>query len=71
MIAETIKLLQSAHWYGCGEHIEIAKGKRSIPRNWKQASEKIKRDRKMHAAAIRAYKEKITNTIISWLSGKK
>lgn len=43
MIAETIKLLQSMEWYGCGEAIEIAKGKHSIPKNWKEAKEKIKR----------------------------
>lgn len=43
MIAETIKLLQSFHWYGVSETIEIAKGKNSIPKNWKEAKEKIKR----------------------------
>ena len=45
MIAETIKLLHSHHWYGCGEHIEIAKGKNAIPRTWKEAKEQIKRYR--------------------------
>ena len=43
MIAETIKLLQSFHWYGSGETIEIAKGKNAIPKNWKEAKEQIKR----------------------------
>ncbi len=43
MIAETIKLFQSNTWYGCGDNIEIAKGKNEIPRNWKQATEQIKR----------------------------
>lgn len=45
MIAETVKLLQSFHWLGCSETIEIAKGKNSIPKNWKQAKEKIKREK--------------------------
>jgi hypothetical protein len=43
MIAETIKLLQSNTWYGCGDNIEIAKGKFAIVKNWKQAKEQIKR----------------------------
>lgn len=43
MIAETIKLLHSNTWYGCGENIEIAKGKNSIPKNWKEAKEQINR----------------------------
>lgn len=43
MIAETIKLLHSHTWYGCSENIEIAKGKNSIPKNWKEAKEQIKR----------------------------
>lgn len=43
MIAETIKLLQSNKWYGCGENIEIAKGKNEIPYNWSEAKEQIKR----------------------------
>lgn len=43
MIAETIKLLQSFHWYGCTETIEIAKGKNAIPKSWNEAKEKIKR----------------------------
>ncbi len=45
MIAETIKLLQSYHWYGCSETIEIAKGKNAIPKDFKETKEKIKRKR--------------------------
>jgi len=45
MIAETIDLLKKAKYYGCGENIEIAKGKHSIPKNWKEAKEQIKRYR--------------------------
>lgn len=45
MIAETIKLLQSDNWYGCGEYIELAKGKNAIPKRWSQAKEQIKRAR--------------------------
>jgi len=43
MIADTIKLLHSNSWYGCGDMIEIAKGKNAIPKNWKEAKEQIKR----------------------------
>lgn len=43
MIAETIKLLHSHTWYGCGENIEIAKGKNAIPKTWKEAKEQIRR----------------------------
>ena len=43
MIAETIKLLHSFHWYGCSDTIEIAKGKNAIPKNWVETKEKIKR----------------------------
>lgn len=71
MIAETIKLLQSDKWYGCGEHIEIAKGKRAIPLNYKQAKEKAKRGRLMQVASLREYKQNLTNKILLWLSGKK
>lgn len=45
MIAETIRLLQSSEWYGCGENIEIAKGRNSIPKRWSEVKEKIKRNR--------------------------
>jgi hypothetical protein len=45
MIAETIKLLKSNKWYGCGENIEIAKGKNEIVKNWSQAKEQIKRQK--------------------------
>ena len=45
MIAETIKLLQSNDWYGCGENIEIAKGSNAIPKRWSQVKEQIKRKR--------------------------
>jgi len=45
MIAETIKLLQSNPFYGCGDNIEIAKGKCAIAKNWKQTKEQIKRYR--------------------------
>ena len=43
MIAKTIKLLQSHHWLGCSETIEIAKGKNSIRKSWQETKEKIKR----------------------------
>lgn len=45
MIAETINLLQSNTYYGCGAAIEIAKGSNAIPKTWAQAKEKIKRKR--------------------------
>lgn len=43
IISDTIRLLQSFHWYGCSETIEIAKGKNSIPKTWEEAKEKIRR----------------------------
>lgn len=45
MIVETLQILRSNPWYGCGETIEIAKGKNSIPKTWHQVKEQIKRAR--------------------------
>lgn len=43
MIAEIITLLQSHHFYGGGELIEIAKGKNEIVLKWKDFKRKIYR----------------------------
>lgn len=70
MIAETIKKLHSAHWYGCGSTIEIAKGKNAIPENWKEVKEKIRRAR--HAEAVKAQEQNYSfiKKIRSWLLRK-
>jgi hypothetical protein len=71
MIAETIKLLHSGQWYGCGKTIEIAKGKNAIPRTWKGTKEKIKRMRYMLATEIHEENTKRSKKIISWLRNMK
>lgn len=43
MIAETIKILQSNEFFGGGEFIEFAKGKKKQPKTFKEAFYKIKR----------------------------
>ena len=43
MIADLINLLNTEHFYGVSERVEIAKGKYEIPTTWKDAFYKIKR----------------------------
>ena len=43
MIGLIIKLLQSDEWQGISEEVDIAKGKHSIPKNWKKTKENFKR----------------------------
>jgi hypothetical protein len=43
MIKDILKLLELDPHYGQSETIEIAKGKYSIPKTWKQGFEQIKR----------------------------
>lgn len=73
MIAETIRQLQSEKWYGCGEHVEIAKGKNAIPKTWSEAKEKVLRVRYMEVANA---KDKVNRTgiikrLTSWLLNRK
>lgn len=42
-IIETIDLIRSNNFYGAGDNIEIAKGKKQIVSNWKVFIRKIKR----------------------------
>ena len=42
-IIKIIDALRDGHFYGGGECIEIAKGKREIVTDWKSIKEKIKR----------------------------
>ncbi len=71
MIAQTIKLLQSARWYGCGDTIEIAKGKNAVPKTWKETMEKVRRNRHMIVAATREENTQKSKRIISWLKSLK
>lgn len=71
MIADTIKKLQSAHWYGCGETIEIAKGKNALATNWKQVREKINRARHMEGVKSANQHTTIIKKVRSWLSARK
>lgn len=43
MIADLINLLNTEHFYGVSERVEIAKGKYEISTTWKDAFYKIKR----------------------------
>ncbi len=43
MIREIIDLLNTNHFYGVSERIEIAKGKHEMPLTWKEGLYKIKR----------------------------
>jgi hypothetical protein len=43
MIREIIDLLNTNHFYGVSERIEIAKGKYEMPLTWKEGLYKIKR----------------------------
>lgn len=47
MITDIIKQLQSADWLGCGECIEIAKGKFEIPKTWRDTRQKVNREKHM------------------------
>lgn len=71
MIAQTIKQLQSAKWYGCGNTIEIAKGKNAIPKTWKHTKEKIRRIRHMQATEIREENTQKSKKLVSWLRSMK
>lgn len=71
MIAQTIKMLQSDQWYGCGHTIEIAKGKNGIPKTWKETKEKIRRIRHMQATEMREENTEKSKKIISWLKSMK
>jgi len=46
MIAEVLELLRLSEWYGCGEHIEIAKGKNKRVTSIKEGINSIKRSYK-------------------------
>ncbi|AWH84929.1 hypothetical protein HYN59_07220 [Flavobacterium album] len=71
MIAETIKMLQSGQWYGCGHTIEIAKGKNAIPGTWKETKEKIRRIRYMQATEMQKENIQKSKKMISWLKSMK
>jgi len=43
MIRDIVDLLNSDHFYGVSDRVEIAKGKFKIPLTWKEGLYKIKR----------------------------
>jgi hypothetical protein len=43
MIKTIIDLLQTNHFYGVSENVNIAKGKYAIPYTWKELANTIKR----------------------------
>ncbi len=43
IIGKIIQLLRSHHFYGCGEYIEIAKGKNQLVTDYKGLKRKAKR----------------------------
>lgn len=71
MIAETIKQLQSAKWYGCGPTIERAKGKHALPESWKETKEKIRRSAYMQATEAKEQNREKSKKVMRWLSGRK
>jgi hypothetical protein len=44
MIKAVLELLQLHEWLNCSENIEIAKGKYELPKTFKGATKKIKRE---------------------------
>lgn len=73
MIIETIKLLHAQKWYGCSDTIELAKGRNAIPKTWKEAREKVRRNAYMQAgrAASQVKKKSLIKSISSWLLNRK
>jgi len=44
MIKAVLELLQAHEWLNCSENIDIAKGKYELPKTFKKATKKIKRE---------------------------
>jgi hypothetical protein len=44
MIKSVLELLQLHEWLNCSENIDIAKGKYELPKTFKKATKKIKRE---------------------------
>lgn len=44
MIKAVLELLQLHKWLNCSENIDIAKGKYELPKTFKKATKKIKRE---------------------------
>jgi hypothetical protein len=44
MIKAVLELLQLHEWLNCSEKIDIAKGKYELPKTFKKATKKIKRE---------------------------